>query len=140
MTGKVGTAANESGFDDTLQQIRSAILLVTENDDVRGMLQGLLEQNDYVVFSASTGFEALLTLGRMPRPSLALLDLRMSGMSGLDVIHVMRAEEDYASIPVILMTSFECSAPPNGVRVLRTPFGNGHLLALVFEAFLSPPT
>ena len=42
---------------------------------------------------------------REHKPDLAVLDVMMPGMSGLDAIRVIRSDEAMADIPVILLTA-----------------------------------
>jgi CheY-like chemotaxis protein len=44
---------------------------------------------------------------RAPRPDLVLLDLRLPGMDGLDVLAEMNKDDGLKSIPVVVMTSSE---------------------------------
>lgn len=54
-------------------------------------------------FSGDAGL-ALLTNGK-PLPSLILLDLKMPGVSGIDVIRRIRADERLKNLPVIILTN-----------------------------------
>lgn len=40
-----------------------------------------------------------------PRPDLILLDLRLPRMSGLDVLHALKADSDLQVIPVVMLTT-----------------------------------
>ena len=40
-----------------------------------------------------------------PRPDLILLDLRLPGMDGLDVLAEIRSDEDLKTLPIVIMTS-----------------------------------
>jgi DNA-binding NtrC family response regulator len=66
-------------------------------------MQVRLEQEGYAVTAAATGSEALAVLERTPQ-ELVITDLRMPGLSGLDLLKRVRAE--YPETIVILVTAF----------------------------------
>ena len=66
------------------------------------MLEDILK-NDYIVLTAQSGEEALGYLKKIT-PDLILLDNTMKGMSGFDVLRVMRKDSVLKSIPVILLS------------------------------------
>jgi CheY-like chemotaxis protein len=65
------------------------------------------------VYWVETGEEALAFLGRQgrhaaaPRPDLVLLDLRLPGMSGHEVLAEIKQHPQWKRIPVVIMTSSE---------------------------------
>ena len=89
------------------------VLLVEDNEaDVRLTREALREAGDDVRLSAvGDGEQALRYLRReegfadAPLPDLVLLDLNLPRKNGLEVLAEMRADEDLACIPVIILTS-----------------------------------
>lgn len=75
--------------------LESLKVLIEEEGDIR------------VVAVARTGHEALEAI-RRESPDIAVLDLRMPGLTGLEVLSVLKAEQ--AGIPVLLLTTFEDAA------------------------------
>lgn len=83
----------------------SATILVADDDpDILGLVTIRLERDGYDILTASCGTDAL-TLARDHRPALAVLDVSMPGMTGLEVTRELRADEATAAIPVILLTA-----------------------------------
>lgn len=91
-------------------------ILLVEDDprDVELMLQGLSEFNlANEVYVAREGEEALNYLYRREKfsergngnPALILLDIKMPKLSGLEVLRVIKKDEQLRSIPVVMLTS-----------------------------------
>ncbi len=79
-------------------------ILIADDDEVsRQLFAEVLEQEGYRVDRAESGEEALKRL-REGDYDLLLVDVRMPGMTGLEVTHVVR--KDYPSLPVVVMTAF----------------------------------
>jgi len=57
------------------------------------------------VSSAPDGKSALALLRNGMMPSLILLDLKMPGMSGIEVLRAIRADDRLREIPVVVFTS-----------------------------------
>ena len=95
------------------------------------MLEDILK-NDYIVLTAQSGEEALGYLKKIT-PDLILLDNTMKGMSGFDVLRVMRKDSVLKSIPVILLSSNEDdsveidSLEEGAVDFIRRPYRAGRL-------------
>ncbi len=80
------------------------IVLVADDDQgVREILAASLEGLGFSVILASSGTEAL-ELIRSRVPDLALLDFRMPGLSGLEVVQAVRTERSSTALPLIIMS------------------------------------
>ncbi|MDQ2832397.1 MAG: response regulator transcription factor [Acidobacteriota bacterium] len=86
-----------------LQRIR--VLVVDDHPMMRSGLRGEIDaQTDmHVVAEAADGREAI-TLFRIHRPDVTLMDVRMPGLGGIEAIQVLRKESPNARI-VILTTA-----------------------------------
>ncbi|HEX6355404.1 response regulator transcription factor [Actinophytocola sp.] len=79
-------------------------LLVVDDDwDVRESLRDSLEFEGYAVDTAADGERALHRLLAEPRPDLAIVDLMMPGMDGMEVCRRLRASG--ARLPVLMLTA-----------------------------------
>ena len=83
---------------------RPKILIV---DDVSENLHALMDilRDKYAVIAATSGEKALELAGRAPQPDLILLDIRMPGMDGYEVLRQLKSEPSMADIPVIFVTA-----------------------------------
>ncbi len=61
-----------------------SILVIDDNDDIRGLLSLVLQKEGYEVLEAAGGSEALIKINES-KPDLILLDVMMPGLSGLEV-------------------------------------------------------
>ncbi|HCM39760.1 MAG: hybrid sensor histidine kinase/response regulator [Bdellovibrionales bacterium GWB1_52_6] len=80
------------------------ILLVDDREDNLLALEGLLRSDDFEIFQAKSGTEALeLMISR--EFALALIDVQMPGMSGFDLAELMRGAKKTKNIPIIFVTA-----------------------------------
>jgi CheY-like chemotaxis protein len=77
----------------------SWILVVDDDDDVRNVIATLLGLHGYDVVEAENGRAALAHIAERGLPSLILLDLRMPGMSGEELLDALRARSEAAERP-----------------------------------------
>lgn len=96
------------------------ILVVDDDRLVLLTLVEALRQAGYTVLEADNGDEAIL-LAREHRPALAVLDIRMQGLSGFDVAQYLR---DHLQTPFLFVSAF---ADP-GIRQQAQALGAKHLL------------
>ncbi|KAA3649770.1 MAG: DNA-binding response regulator [Proteobacteria bacterium] len=82
------------------------VLLVDDQNLVRQGVQALLELADdiEVIGEAKTGQEAVKLIPELS-PDVVLLDMRMPGMSGLDVLHELSKSNQLP--PTIILTTFD---------------------------------
>lgn len=81
---------------------KGKILVVDDDRLVLATLTHGLAQAGYEVIDADNGDDAIL-LAREHRPDLALLDIRMEGMSGFDVAAYLR---EYLQVPFMFLSAF----------------------------------
>ena len=79
------------------------VLVVDDEKAIRRLIRDMLEPEGYRVSAASSGAEAL-ALMRQDTPDVALLDLKMPGMGGPDVLREIR--KAYGALPVIIITGY----------------------------------
>ncbi|MBA3846735.1 MAG: response regulator, partial [Planctomycetes bacterium] len=79
------------------------LLLVDDHADARASLAGFLDQLGHAVLEADCA-ERALALCRDQHPDLVLSDLRMPGMSGLELLQALESLDQPP--PVALMTAF----------------------------------
>ncbi|BCL31344.1 two-component system response regulator [Streptomyces aurantiacus] len=81
------------------------ILIVDDHEDTLYALESALAPLGYQLTRATSGDDALKEVLR-GQVGLLLLDVRMPGVSGLDVVRYMRGVEQTQLIPVVLVTGF----------------------------------
>ena len=81
------------------------ILVAEDNATNRELIRELLEARGYEILEACNGEEAL-ALTRSERPSLALIDIQMPKLSGLQLIQLVRQDSELSKIPMIALTAF----------------------------------
>jgi DNA-binding NarL/FixJ family response regulator len=82
------------------------VCLVDDQTLVRQGIRSLLELSDSirVIGEAGDGAQAIETIPRI-KPDVVLLDMRMPGMSGLDVLNALAAKNELP--PTIILTTFD---------------------------------
>lgn len=83
---------------------RAPLILVIEDDDtIRGLLEVILELQNYEVIGARDGLEGLLKL-EFRHPSVVILDIMMPNIDGSRVLAEMRSDIRLRNVPVVLVT------------------------------------
>ncbi len=81
--------------------MKRKILVVDDEQSIRSSLKMILEYDGYDVLEAGNG-EVALETARKGRPDLVLLDIKMPGMDGLEVLRLLH--QDYPNLPVIILS------------------------------------
>ena len=84
---------------------KRSILIVEDDEDVRGALAAVLEEEGYSVLEARHGEEALRMLRGAGAVCLILLDLFMPTMNGWAFRDEQRRDPDLSAIPVIVLSA-----------------------------------
>ena len=80
------------------------ILVVDDDESVRGLVRDVLEVEGHEVELAADGFAALRRLAAR-RPDAVVLDVMMPGMDGYAVLARIRSSEADRDLPVIMLTA-----------------------------------
>jgi two-component system, cell cycle response regulator DivK len=87
------------------QQATSKTVLVVEDNDLnRRVFHDLLDIHGYNVLEAQEGAEAL-KLARQHHPDLIVMDIKLPGMSGLEVTKWIREDDLLKATPIIAVTA-----------------------------------
>jgi two-component system chemotaxis sensor kinase CheA len=82
------------------------ILLVEDSDFFRGQVQKFIEEAGYPVVTAADGEEAWNYMEAHPKDiRLVVTDLEMPVMDGFELTEHIRADERFAHLPVLALTS-----------------------------------
>ena len=92
-------------IDDWLLQnarvARETVLVVDDDQTIRDILQTVIEKQGYTVLTADSGESALKEIDKR-HFDLVFLDLRMPGMSGIDVLDAVK--EKAKDIVIVIVT------------------------------------
>lgn len=80
------------------------VLIVDDDVATRNLFRRILVREGWHVREAADGKRALSQLDKK-RPTLMLLDIMMPNIDGFDVLKAVRARDDLADLPVIVVTS-----------------------------------
>ncbi|WP_232454198.1 response regulator transcription factor [Burkholderia ubonensis] len=120
-----------------------AIVCIIDDDaSVRKSLASLLKSAGHTALPFASGEEFLAT-GPLDTAACVLVDLKMKGMSGLDVQRQLAQRR--STIPVIFMSahgddeSVRRALAQGAVAFLRKPFPSDDMLNLIDRIALAPP-
>jgi chemotaxis protein histidine kinase CheA/ActR/RegA family two-component response regulator len=80
------------------------VLVVDDSPSVRRVVSNMLKQRGWEVQMARDGVEALEMISRQA-PAAVLLDIEMPRMDGYELISTVRAQEQYRTLPLVVLTS-----------------------------------
>lgn len=84
------------------ETVTPSILLVDDNRDILVIVGTIIRQAGYYVRPVSSAEEALQSIERYGMPHLAIVDISMPGMSGIDLCHELKS---LGNLPVIMLTA-----------------------------------
>ncbi len=125
--------------------MKKKILLVDDDEDLLRSLQVILESNGFDVLTAMEGKSGLAKL-KNDNPDLLVLDVMMNtDLEGYNLLHDIKREPGFSSLPVIMLTGMadqlgvnlfpgveDESLFPN-VRFQDKPVNPGQLVELIQE-------
>jgi two-component system nitrogen regulation response regulator NtrX len=88
-----------------MPETTSTILIVDDEKNIRRTLQMVLEGEGYATLEAETAEQALTMLAAPQRPvDLAIFDVKLPAMSGLEALEKLRQDEALKAMPVIVIS------------------------------------
>jgi len=115
---------------------KGTILIVDDTPVNLQLLESILQEQGYAVRAAISGRMALRGV-RIQAPDLILLDINMPEMNGFQVCHALKADPQFAGIPVIFVSAAVDTADKlrafeeGGVDYVTKPFQPLEVLARV---------
>jgi len=116
------------------------ILVVDDEEVVLELFHKILKKEEYTVLTANNGKEALGLLNRK-RPELVILDLKMPGMNGIEILRQIKRIDE--NIEVIMITGYgtmktaRITMRLGAYDYITKPFDINYIKALIKDA-LSP--
>ena len=113
------------------------ILVVDDEEEIRKILKHILEKEKFRVVTASDGQQAMKQIFA-ERPDAVLLDVRMPGLNGMDVLKKIKEIDE--NLPVILITAYadihqSVTAMKTGAYdYIAKPFDNNEVVWIVQRA------
>jgi CheY-like chemotaxis protein len=120
-----------------------AVLVIDDDYGMRNSLQLLLGDAGYTVYEAPDGMSGLTRLRTLLTPLVVLLDWRMPGMDGLEMLHAVATDVSIAHqhTYILLTASYDDPALINyafpagiTVSIVGKPVATSHLLRTVAAA------
>jgi two-component system nitrogen regulation response regulator NtrX len=87
--------------------VKPRILVVDDEAAIRDSLRMILEYEDYEFLGASSGPDAIAQVQR-DRPDLVLLDIKMPGMDGVEVLRKLHALDE--TLPIVMISGHGTTA------------------------------
>jgi CheY-like chemotaxis protein len=81
------------------------VVVIEDNADGREMLELLLQQAGYQVFSAGDGSSGLELIER-ERPQIAIVDIGLPTMNGFEIAKALRARPEYQDLYLVALTGY----------------------------------
>ncbi|MEO7044599.1 MAG: two-component regulator propeller domain-containing protein, partial [Ferruginibacter sp.] len=94
---------NKNAFVENLQEDKCTILIVEDDPGIRFLLNDILKE-EYLVYEAGNGIEALETIERI-LPDLVICDVMMPKMDGLELCQKMKDTPATCQVPFILLSA-----------------------------------
>jgi CheY-like chemotaxis protein len=91
-------------FTSKVKEREVKVLLVDDDPEALDVMANMLEPLDFTIIRAESGEEGI-RLARQRTPDLVILDLLMPGLSGFEVVKVLKADLYTRAIPVLVVTA-----------------------------------
>lgn len=113
------------------EHVKSSIVVVEDEAQIRRLISTILEADDFNVYPAENGKRGLVEVGTR-KPDIAIIDLGLPDMDGIDLIRDIRT---WSSVPIIVLSARtheteKVEALDAGADdYITKPFGSAELVA-----------
>ena len=120
------------------------VLVADDHEVVRTGLASLLKGSEITIVGEATNGQEAVERADETNPDVVLMDIRMPVMDGLSLIRALRAMPDYATVPMLMLSTehddaiLERAREAGASGFLAKPFDPDELMASV-DALLGPP-
>ena len=83
---------------------KQKVCIVEDDPMIQEMYKLKLEENGFEVFLASDGEEGLNLIGKEV-PDIALVDISLPQMNGIDLMRNLKGDKDLSRIPLVVITN-----------------------------------
>lgn len=80
------------------------VLLIEDEESLRNLYTKILSSKNYTLETSADGIEALSIL-RNFKPDVIVLDIVMPNYSGMEILKILKNDNDYKNIPVVMLTA-----------------------------------
>ncbi|MCL2747932.1 MAG: response regulator transcription factor [Oscillospiraceae bacterium] len=81
------------------------IMIVEDDESIRRLVEVALESHGYGTVSYTNAAEALAGMKRETPPAVAIFDIMLEGMDGVEAVRLMRRDPRLLTVPVIMLTA-----------------------------------
>lgn len=96
----------------------TTILAVDDDPVTLRLITLLLREENYAVLAARDGVDALYLLNKHDHVDLILADVDMPGMTGFDLLRLVRQKETWSHIPFLFLSMREAWADKHYAKIL----------------------
>lgn len=120
-------------------KLMQTVIIADDESSMRLLVHATIDSDDYMVLEAKDGAQAW-TLIQEKHPALVLLDVQMPGLTGIEVLRLLKSTAAHRNTKVILLTSksqendVEAGLLAGADFYLTKPFSPLDLLSRVEEA------
>jgi putative two-component system response regulator len=101
-----GAALDESGRPVNRDTTKSAKIMIVDDEPINiKVVQKYLQGHGFSNFITTSDATRALDIFRAQRPDIALLDIMMPEVSGIEILQQVRADRQLSRIPVVILTA-----------------------------------
>lgn len=93
-------------FENHPSPPKQTVLSVEDSDAIRSLIRMTLEFDGFRVLEANSGTQGM-EMALLKRPDLILLDVKMPGISGIELCSKLQADPHLRKIPVVMLSGHD---------------------------------